>query len=388
MKLFLAPMEGVTDHLMRNLLTKQGGIDYCVTEFLRVTKTLHPKKVFLNHCPELLTKSKTQSGVPVFLQLLGGDPFSLSDNAGRAVELGAAGIDLNFGCPAKTVNRHDGGAVLLKYPSRLFNILKKVRDSVPKNIPVSGKIRLGFEDASACIENTQALQEAGAHWITVHCRTKLEGYRPPAHWSWIPRIMETVSVPIIVNGDIQCLNSFFNCLNETKANHYMIGRASLTDPFLFNKIKSTLAHLSNHQSTYSNANPSSIVNTNNSVPSFSYPSFSTITDSHQFNPHPLSHFFPSAPSPSFFNDDSQEWKQIQALLHSFFHDSQTHINGHFATSRTKQWLKYLSLKRPQAKILFDKIKTTHNPIEFKHNLDLLLNRSTHATQPSNPNTNL
>src|SRR5689334_16302498 len=112
--LSLAPMEGVTDWLMRDLLTSLGGIDQCVTEFVRVTTQLHSKKVFYRWCPELLSGSKTRAGVPVFIQLLGGQPCALATNASRAVELGAAGIDLNFGCPAKTVNRNDGGACLLK----------------------------------------------------------------------------------------------------------------------------------------------------------------------------------------------------------------------------------------------------------------------------------
>lgn len=142
--LFLAPMEGVTDWIMRDTLSRLGGLDFCVTEFLRVTKNLHPHKVFLRHCPELLNGSRTSSGTPVFFQILGGEPEPMALNALRAAELGAAGIDLNFGCPAKTVNRHDGGAVLLKSPQRLFTITQRVRELVPKEIPVSVKMRLGF----------------------------------------------------------------------------------------------------------------------------------------------------------------------------------------------------------------------------------------------------
>ncbi len=119
-KLFLAPMEGVTDFVMRDLLTRLGGIDQCVTEFLRVTDTLYPEKVFFENCPELKMGSRTRAGTSVFVQLLGGKADPLAQNALRAVELGALGIDLNFGCPAKTVNRHDGGASLLKSSNRIF----------------------------------------------------------------------------------------------------------------------------------------------------------------------------------------------------------------------------------------------------------------------------
>ncbi|MFN7455245.1 MAG: tRNA-dihydrouridine synthase, partial [Pseudobdellovibrionaceae bacterium] len=116
MRLLLAPMEGVVDWVLRDTMTELGGIDQCVTEFVRVTTTLHPKIIFSRSCPELQTGSKTRSGTPVFVQLLGGQPEPMAANAARAAELGAAGIDINFGCPAKLVNRHDGGAVLLKSP--------------------------------------------------------------------------------------------------------------------------------------------------------------------------------------------------------------------------------------------------------------------------------
>ncbi len=347
MKLYLAPMEGVTDWLMRDTLTKLGGIDYCVTEFLRVTKTLHPNKIFIRHCPELLTKSRTRTGTPVIFQLLGGDPSPMAENAQRVAELGAAGIDLNFGCPAKTVNRHDGGAILLKSPHRLYDILKKVRESVPQSVPVSGKIRLGFEDTSLCLENAKALQEAGAQWITVHCRTKRDGYRPPAHWNWVPRIAEVVSVPIVANGDIQCLNSFAECQKETKASHFMIGRASLSDPYLFTKIK--------------DAKSTPSPNLVNLPPNL------------------------EAASPNIYEEQSRlEWRKIEGLLMNFYFDSQSHINGHFATSRTKQWLKYLSLKNPQAKILFDQIKTFHNPTEFQQNLESALHINSQVTYDATP----
>lgn len=111
MRILLAPMEGLVDDLMRELLTSMGGIDQCVTEFVRVTSHLLPSKTFYRLCPELLQGGRTAVGVPVSVQLLGSDPACLADNAARAAELGALAVDLNFGCPAPTVNRHCGGAV-------------------------------------------------------------------------------------------------------------------------------------------------------------------------------------------------------------------------------------------------------------------------------------
>jgi len=110
MTILLAPMEGLLDHSLRDVLTRVGGIDRCVSEFIRITGQLLPERVFIRLMPELLTGSRTAAGVPVRAQLLGSDPQCLADNAARLAELGAEGVDLNFGCPAKTVNRHRGGA--------------------------------------------------------------------------------------------------------------------------------------------------------------------------------------------------------------------------------------------------------------------------------------
>ncbi|MGZ3722706.1 MAG: tRNA-dihydrouridine synthase, partial [Bdellovibrionales bacterium] len=106
-------MEGVLDWTLRELLSSIGGVDRMVTEFVRVTDLLLPEHVFYRYCPELKQGGRTLAGTPVLVQLLGGQTGPLAENAARAVELGAPGIDLNFGCPAKTVNRHDGGATLL-----------------------------------------------------------------------------------------------------------------------------------------------------------------------------------------------------------------------------------------------------------------------------------
>ena len=131
MRLLLAPMEGVVDHTMRELLSGLGGLDRCVTEFLRVSEQLLPPRVFYRICPELRSGGRTASGVPVYLQILGGDPTLVAENAARAAELGAPGIDLNFGCPAKTVNRSDGGSIILREPERVFRIVDAARRALP-----------------------------------------------------------------------------------------------------------------------------------------------------------------------------------------------------------------------------------------------------------------
>lgn len=200
MRILLAPMEGVVDCTLRALLTEVGGIDQCVTEFVRVTSSLLPPAVFYRLAPELRHQGRTASGTEVILQLLGSDPNALAENAARAVELGAPGIDLNFGCPAKTVNKSRGGAVLLDEPDTIHAILVAVRAAVPAQIPVSAKMRLGYQDKLLALENAQAIAAAGVQSLAVHARTKVEGYRPPAHWEWIARIREAVALPVIATA--------------------------------------------------------------------------------------------------------------------------------------------------------------------------------------------
>lgn len=237
MKLVLAPMEGLVDDIMRDVLTRIGGIDLCVTEFVRVTSTLLPAKMFYRLAPELNQAARTRAGTTVRVQLLGSDPVCLADNAARAVELGAPGIDLNFGCPAPTVNRHRGGAVLLTEPELLFEIVSAVRTSVPAGIPVTAKMRLGYEDKSLAIECAQAIERAGAAELAVHGRTKVEGYRPPAHWDWIARIRESVNLPVIANGEVWTVEDYRNIRRESGCDTVMIGRGLIAAPDLARRIK-------------------------------------------------------------------------------------------------------------------------------------------------------
>lgn len=326
-------MEGIVDWQMRDTLTairafdfpstNQSGtdlpsIDHCVTEFLRVTDQLLPPSVFYRNCPELNTNSKTRSGVPVFLQLLGSVPEAMAANAIRAVELGAAGIDLNFGCPAKLVNRNCGGAVLLKTPEKIFDVVNAVRKAVPTSIPVTAKIRLGYDDPNQCFENAKAIEEAGAEWLTVHCRTKVNGYTPPAYWEWIPRIKEKVTIKIIANGEIWNVEDFKRCQKETSCEEFMIGRGAISNPFIFSEIKNSLQQNCEQ---------------------------STLTP----------------------------WINIKQILPGFFEGSSIYVSEDYAVAKTKCWLKYLSRNYLEAAEIFDKIKIYREKEFLNHlykNLDL------------------
>lgn len=237
MHITLAPMQGVVDHLMRDMMTQIGGFDLCVTEFVRVVDQLMPNRVFYRLCPELNSEGRTPSGTPVKVQLLGQDPNWLAENAVRAVELGSHGVDLNFGCPAKTVNKNMGGAILLRDPQSLYDIVAAVRKAVPGQHSVSAKMRLGFDDSSLALENAQAIADAGADLLVIHARTKVDGYKPPAYWDWIARIKQKVDIPIVANGEIWNKLDAQNCQIQSNCTNIMLGRGALAMPNLAQVIK-------------------------------------------------------------------------------------------------------------------------------------------------------
>ena len=237
MTLLLAPMEGLLDFVLRDVLTRVGGVDRCVSEFIRITGTLLPDKVFLRIMPELRNGSRTLAGVPVRAQLLGSDPASMADNAARLAALGPEGIDLNFGCPAKVVNRHGGGAALLQEPERIAAVVAAVRRAVPAHLPVSAKMRLGYNDTALSLECAQAMEAGGACEIVVHARTKADGYRPPAYWELIPAIREAVRVPVVANGEIWTVQDAQRCRAVSGCSALMLGRGMVADPGLARAIR-------------------------------------------------------------------------------------------------------------------------------------------------------
>ena len=158
-----------------------------------------------------------------------------------AVELGSGVIDLNFGCPAKTVNKSRGGAVLLKEPELLHAILLQVRRTVPAHIPVTAKMRLGFDTPDSANECAIALAEGGASQIVVHARTKMDGYKPPAHWEYIAQVQEAVKVPVFANGDIWSVEDWRRCREISGAEDIMLGRGLVSRPDLAAQIAAARA---------------------------------------------------------------------------------------------------------------------------------------------------
>ena len=242
-------MEGLLDFVLRDVLTRVGGADRCVSEFIRISGTLLPDKVFLRTMPELRNGSKTLAGVPVRAQLLGSDPVSMAENAANLARLGPEGIDINFGCPAKVVNRHGGGASLLQDPAQIARVVEAVRKAVPAHLPVSAKMRLGFNDRLLMTECAQAMEQGGACEIVVHARTKLDGYRPPAYWEEIPRICEAVKVPVVANGEIWTVQEALRCREISGCDDLMLGRGIVADPGLALAIRQAVGQGSHHETT-------------------------------------------------------------------------------------------------------------------------------------------
>lgn len=297
-------MEGVIDHTMRELLTGLGGIDRCVTEFLRVSQELLPARVFYRICPELRQGGTTTSGVPVYLQLLGGDPALVAENAARGAELGALGIDLNFGCPAKTVNRSDGGSIILREPERVHAIVAAARQSIPAAVPLSVKIRLGFEDSHRFLDIVAAVSAAMPNELVIHARTKADGYRPPAYWEEIAKAQELSALPMVANGEIWSVEDARRARLRSGTQALMLGRGILCRPDLARLLRAA--------------------DEGRQVPAL-------------------------------------HWNDIRRLLLTYLSMTLVHYDARYATNPIKQWLGYLRHYYPQAALLFSHVKRLQTP---------------------------
>jgi len=235
----LAPMEGVMDAPMRALIADLGGFDYGVSEFVRVGQHVVTVKQILSEIPDLNGPVFGTATLPLQLQLLGDSPELMAASAIEACIAGARAIDINFGCPAPTILRHSGGASLLRTPQALSDIVSAVRKSLPAVIPVSAKIRLGWEDPNEVDVIARAVEDGGANWITIHARTKQERYQPGVHWDAVARVKSRLSIPVIANGDLFTAEDVDLCAKETGCSHFMIGRGILKNPFLAHDIRAS-----------------------------------------------------------------------------------------------------------------------------------------------------
>jgi tRNA-dihydrouridine synthase C len=310
MRLILAPMEGLADVYLRRLITAQGGFDRVVSEFVRVVDQKLPKSVFYTVCPELRQGSKTDSGTPVRIQLLGNNLEAMAANAQRAVDLGSDGIDLNFGCPSKTVNRSQGGAVLLREPETLFHVVKAVRDALPAWVAVSAKMRLGYDDTELMLDNARAIVDAGATELTVHARTRAQGYAPPAHWLELARIRDVINIPLIANGDIWTPTDYLRCQEISGTPDVMLGRGAIRNPDLACRIREQ-------------------------------------------------------------NETPMDWHCLSGLIFQFWREVRVQMPEKYCAGRLKQWLNHLRIDHPDAEALWHKARSQRSCIRLDELIESL-----------------
>lgn len=305
MPLLLAPMEGLLDATLRDVLTRTGGVTRCVSEFIRITDTLLPERAFVRVVPELLNGGRTLAGVPVRPQLLGSDPVCLAENAARLAQLSPFGVDLNFGCPAKTVNASRGGAVLLDEPELVGRIVAAVRRAVPAHLPVSAKMRLGFHDDAVAEDNALAIAEAGADELVIHARTKAHGYKPPAYWERIAQVRSVLppGLKVVANGEIWTVEQAQRCRAVTGCDTLMIGRGLVTDPGLA---------LAVHGQA-----------------------------------------------------DGLPWADVLPLLNLFWQRVCARVERRHRAGRLKQWLNYLRHRYPEAQTAFDQLRLSNDPLHIQ-----------------------
>ncbi|WP_395755304.1 tRNA dihydrouridine(16) synthase DusC [Edwardsiella ictaluri] len=294
-RVLLAPMEGVLDALVRELLSEVNDYDLCITEFVRVVDRLLPERVFYRLCPELYRRSQTLSGTPVRIQLLGQSPHWLAENALRAVTLGSPGVDFNCGCPSKAVNGSGGGATLLKDPALIYAGVQAMRQAIPAHLPLTVKVRLGWACDSQRFEIADAVQQGGATELVVHGRTKEDGYRADRiNWEAIGEIRRRLRIPVIANGEIWDYASAQACLAQSGCDALMIGRGALNIPNLSRVIKA--------------------------------------------------------------NAPKMPWLQVVTLLRRYVRLEKQGDTGLYHVARIKQWLSYLRKEYPQADALFRQIR--------------------------------
>jgi tRNA-dihydrouridine synthase C len=234
--LFLAPMEGVGDRAFRRAMASIGGFDEACTEFLRVPTNAHVASLAKRY------QADETHPIPQAAQLMGSDPSLMADMAREISNRGAPRIDLNCGCPSNTVTGKGAGSSLLKDPRSLYAVAKAMVDAV--DVPVTAKLRSGFEDTSLFKENLLAAQESGIRFLTLHPRTKVDGYGPPARWDLIAEAKQLLKIPVVGNGDILTVQNALEMLKQTKCDALMIGRGGVTNPFIFHQIKAHFAEKS------------------------------------------------------------------------------------------------------------------------------------------------
>jgi tRNA-dihydrouridine synthase B len=232
----LAPMESLTDLTFRRLLRAIGGVGLTCTEFVA-------SEALIRDVPRVEEMALLDpSEKPAAIQIYGKKPASMAEAARRAVDLGAAVVDINMGCPARKVVAHSGGVALMRDPALVGAIVAAVRAAV--SVPVTVKMRAGFDAASRnAVQIARICEDEGADGVTVHWRTRVDGFAGTLDLGPIADVRSALRIPVIGNGDVCDVASARRMFDQTGCQAVMVGRGAIRDPFLPLRIANDLAGL-------------------------------------------------------------------------------------------------------------------------------------------------
>jgi tRNA-dihydrouridine synthase B len=233
-----SPLSGVTDLVFRRLVRRYAPESMMYTEMVQAA-SLQPGSQRLQTRPKIMEIDPDER--PISIQLFDCRPDFLAHAAQIAQAQGADTIDLNMGCPVNKITKNGGGSSLLREPAVAVAIVQAVVAAV--DIPVTVKTRIGWDDDEITIlDFAQRIQAAGAQMLTVHARTRAQGYSGNANWEWIRQVKAALSIPVIANGDIFSVAAAVDCLEATGADGVMCSRGTLGYPFLVGEIDYFLKH--------------------------------------------------------------------------------------------------------------------------------------------------
>ncbi|MCA9554838.1 MAG: tRNA dihydrouridine synthase DusB [Myxococcales bacterium] len=229
--IIMAPMAGVSEAPYRALAMRMGA-GSAPTELVSSKGLLYKNErteAYLRHDPA--------QEPALWVQIFGGEPESMAVGAELAASRGARLLDVNMGCPVKKVTRNGAGSALMTDPARAAAIVRAMREAVGDAVPVTAKIRAGWDPESRnAVEVGKALEDAGAAAVTLHPRTRSQGYSGTADWSLIRDLKEALRIPVIANGDVFCAADAHRVVDETGCDGVMVGRAALGNPWVFREL--------------------------------------------------------------------------------------------------------------------------------------------------------